>query len=70
MAFDDFRKFPRYSLNCTRWAQSGNGRWLELATDRRRAEEAQRRGRIRAFCRDHQCSEAEAERELYGEDDD
>jgi len=72
MAFEDFHVPPRWALDCRRWADGGPARRHgALAGERQsQANTEERRRRIRAYARDHQCSEAEAERELYGEDDD
>ena len=69
MAFEDFRNPPRWALDCARWRKGPHARGHgSLAAERQaqvNAEDRQRR--IRAYARDHRCSEAEAERELFEE---
>ena len=69
MAFENFRNQPRLALDCSRWASGPhtrrNGAVATARQSQMKAEERQRR--VRAYARDHRCSEAEAEESLFGE---
>jgi len=63
MAFDDFRNRPRYALGCHRWATGAPVRQAQI-----RADPKERQRRVLAYAREHRCSEAEAERQLFEDD--
>jgi hypothetical protein len=71
MSFEDFHVPPRWALDCRRWSDGPRARRHGgLANARQaqiRAEERQQQ--IRAYARVHQCSQREAENELFAADD-
>ncbi len=69
MAFDGFRNRPRDALDCRRWATGAHTRRNGGVAMARQAQvkSDERQRLIRAYARDHRCSEAEAEDALFGE---
>lgn len=72
MAFDDFSNPPRHALNCAQWRDGPHARRHGGAANERRAQiradDGERARRVRQYARDHRCSEAEAEADLFGDD--
>jgi hypothetical protein len=68
-----FTNPPHWRLNCAQWRDGPSRRRHGEAAHARQAEVRgnadERRRRVRAYCAEHHCSEAEAERELFDGDE-